>query len=186
MKRSVVAIVVLGCFALFHLIVPSVLFSMGIYNLFAMSILRFLSFAAIPIFMFFAFSDIWMIKGIAIAIMLATIGFFILDFLQYPPMFFFILITLFLFVAGLTLKPSYYFQTRVGVFLIIASIFYTLKYSNLLYIVFYIIYDYDVAMGTGWDLGNIFSLSMEGLFFLYFLFLFLTLDGIVVERNRTS
>ncbi|MCF7931089.1 MAG: hypothetical protein K9L02_06245 [Acholeplasmataceae bacterium] len=186
MKRNVVAIVVLGSFALFHLIVPSILFSLGIYNILTISILNFLSFAAIPIFMFFTFSDIWMIKGIAIAIMLATIGFFILDFFQYPPTFFFILITLFLFAAGLTLKPSYYFKTRVGVFLVLATLLYTLKYTNLLYIVFYIIYDYDVAMGTGWDLGNIFSLSMEGLFFLYFLFLFLTLDGMVVERNRTS
>lgn len=186
MKRHVVAVIVLGSFAVFHLIAPSILFSLGIFNLLAISILRFLSIALIPIFMFFTFPDMGIIKGISVAIFVATICFFIVDFYNYYALFPFILITLFLFGAGLTLKPSHYFKTRVGVFLVIATLIYTLIYSNLLYIVFYIIYDYDVAMGTGWDLGNIFSLMTEGVFFAYFLFLFLTLDSMVLEANRTS
>lgn len=186
MKRSVVAVVVLGCFAFFHLIAPSILFGLGIYSPLVHAILRLLSFIMIPIFMFFTFPDMLVIKGIAISIFIATVCFFILEVTGYDAIMFFLLITLFLFGAGLTLKPAQYFKTRVGVFLVIATILYTLKYSNVLYILFYVIYDYDVIMGTGWDLGNIFSLITEVVFFGYFIFLFLTLDSMVVERNRTS
>jgi len=181
MKRNVVAVVVLGCFALFHFIAPSILYGLGIYSPFVHASLRFLSFVMIPVFMFFTFPDMWIIKGIAIAIFVATICFFILEAANYPLMFAFILVTLFLFGAGLTLKPAQYFKIRVGVFLILATLLLTIKYTNVLYIVFYIIYDYDVGMGTGWDLGNIFSLMSEAVFFGYFLFLFLTLDSMVVE-----
>lgn len=195
MKRSNIALLVLGSYLLFHFVLPEISIRMGIESNFAFAFLRFLSFVTIPIIMFDAIKFTNSIKYISISLFLVAVGFLLIESSGPNPgaiysfflgIFFIIIMfsSLYIFVVGLTLEPTHYFKRRVGVFLVFTSILLILKYSGILNIGYYVLIDYVKTSGAEWDVRFILTIVNEIVFSSYFLFQFLALDAIIVERNK--
>ena len=195
MKRLYISLIVIGSFILFHYILPVIADEIGIESRFVYALLRFLSFVAIPLFMYKAVEFIDSISHIAISLFLVAFGFLLIESAGYSPNafysfflgFFFLVMmlsSLYLFVVGLTLEPTFYFKRRVGIYLSLTAVLLILKYSGLMGIAYMVIYDYSITGGVNWDVTQILLIIEDIIFVIYFLLQYLTLDGLLAERDK--
>lgn len=192
MKRSQIGLIVIGVFILFYYILPQIFYALGIDSVFVHALFRFFSFILVPLFMYRAFEFISDVKYIAVAFFLVSLAFLLaelsyynftpfLNFILGVSLYLLVLITLYFFVMGLILEPTYYFKRRVGIALVITSFLLVLRYSSIMYIVYAIIY--DINSSTGIRYLSYFQ-SIDGIFVLYSIFGYLVLNFILFERDK--
>lgn len=192
MKRSQIGLIVIGVFILFYYILPQIFYALGIESVFIHALFRFFSFILVPIFMYKAFKFIPDVKYIAIAFFLVSLAFLLaelsyynftpfLNFILGVSLYLLVLITLYFFVMGLILEPTYYFKRRVGIALVITSFLLILRYSSIMYIVYAIVYDINSSIGIRY---LSYFQSIDGIFVLYSIFGYLVLNFILFERDK--
>jgi len=195
MKRLNIGLFVVVDFALFYFMLPEIFTQLEVQSDFLYALFRLLSIIPVPILMFNSFNYISIVKRISISLFLVSFGFFLFEFTNGDPNAFFrfflsifiavvLLSSLYLFVVGLTLEPTFYFRRRVGASLVITAILLILRYSGIVGLFIAVIADYSSTAYLGWDIGNIYMIVQDSIFVLYFIFQYLVLDGIIAERNK--
>lgn len=195
MKRQNIALFVVVDFILFFFVLPEIFTRLDMQNNFLFALFRLLSIIPVPILMYNSFNYISIVKRVSISLFLVSFGFFLFEFSNGDPNAFFrfflsvfiaivLLSSLYLFVVGLTLEPTFYFRRRVGTALVLTAILLILRYSGIINLVIAVIADYSSTSYLGWDIGNIYLIAQNTVFILYFVFQYLVLDGIIAERNK--
>jgi len=169
--------------------------SLGVQSVFLYAVIEFLSFILIPIFMYKAMEFIPVIKHISLVFFTITFSFLLMSISSFNPpgiinmfiglaVYILVLSTFYLFVVGLTLEPTYYFDLRIGISLSLMAVLLILRYSSIIWIVYAVIADYGSSGDIHWNLAFISRLFNDGVYVLYFFLGFLTLYYILVERDK--
>ncbi len=195
MKRWKISLIVLSNFIFFYFGVRNAFIYYGVESPFLYALIEFLSFILIPVFMYKAMEFIPVIKHISLVFFTITFSFLLMSVSSFNPpgiinmfigisVYILVLSTFYLFVIGLTLEPTYYFDLRIGISLSLMSVLLILRYSSIIWIIYAVIADYGSSSDVHWNLALIHRIFSEGIYVGYFLLGFLTLYYILVERDK--
>lgn len=184
MSRLKAFLLIISLFAVFYVIIPFVLISIGIGYVPIYTVSRWIGAIAVPILMIKAFEEKGVFIAIAYIFLFANLLYFFYEFLiglniyGFNLYIIYIFIPPVLFVLGLLLYPAYYCRMIMGFVLGIAAI--------AMYVAFSIQGNFLVQViitETQNELIPMFSIR-QLTFVIFFILEYLTLDQIMVERSR--
>ena len=190
MKRIMLLGTLSVLFVLSHYVFAKIWANFELLPVWIPYILDYLVLVSMPIMMIVAIPIVPRLRTAAIASILITTSFLIIDITNFSgrlagyALIMLIISNIVLFVASLHIPEEFYFGRRAGLYFSILSGVYFLRYTPIIGVVFAVIDDYYQALGQDWGRYWYTYLLYEGFYIATFIFSLLALYNILVEKEE--